>query len=170
MILDAFLLKSEAVVRTCSAKRRPCNFIKKETLAQVFSCEFCEISKNTFFYRTPLLVSYTIFLVFPLFKNRNVVVLKKKRLFNCQDKRRARHKKSKKLLHLKLLKNVHSFILHKRNKGRLRETKKGSVNGDNYADGLASVHLSSVEKHIKARGLYDWAKNFNFKCLCQLTN
>ena len=25
-----------------------CNFIKKETLAQVFSCEFCEISKNTF--------------------------------------------------------------------------------------------------------------------------
>ena len=26
-----------------------CNFIKKETLAQVFSCEFCEIFKNTFF-------------------------------------------------------------------------------------------------------------------------
>ena len=26
-----------------------CNFIKKETLAQVFSCEFCKISKNTFF-------------------------------------------------------------------------------------------------------------------------
>ena len=24
-------------------------FIKKESLAQVFSCEFCEISKNTFF-------------------------------------------------------------------------------------------------------------------------
>ena len=30
-----------------------CNFIKKETLAQVFSCAFCEILKNTFFYRTP---------------------------------------------------------------------------------------------------------------------
>ena len=29
------------------------NFIKKETLAQVFSCEFCEISKNTFSFRTP---------------------------------------------------------------------------------------------------------------------
>ena len=29
------------------------NFIKKESLAQVFSCEFCEISKNNFFYRTP---------------------------------------------------------------------------------------------------------------------
>ena len=26
-----------------------CNFILKETLAQVFSCEFCEIPKNTFF-------------------------------------------------------------------------------------------------------------------------
>ena len=26
-----------------------CNVIKKETLAQVFSREFCEISKNTFF-------------------------------------------------------------------------------------------------------------------------
>ena len=25
------------------------NFIKKETLAQVFSCEFCEIFKNIFF-------------------------------------------------------------------------------------------------------------------------
>ena len=30
------------------------NFIKKGTLAQVFSCEFCKISKNTFFYRTHL--------------------------------------------------------------------------------------------------------------------
>ena len=26
-----------------------CNFIKKEILAQVFSCGFCEISKNTLF-------------------------------------------------------------------------------------------------------------------------
>ena len=30
-------------------KKRPANFIKKEPLPQVFSCEFCEISKNTFF-------------------------------------------------------------------------------------------------------------------------
>ena len=29
-----------------------CNFIKKETLVQVFSCEYYEISKNTFSYRT----------------------------------------------------------------------------------------------------------------------
>ena len=32
-----------------SQERPACNFIKKGTLAQVFSCEFCEISKNTFF-------------------------------------------------------------------------------------------------------------------------
>ena len=31
-----------------AATRGVLNFIKKETLAQVFSCEFCEISKNTF--------------------------------------------------------------------------------------------------------------------------
>ena len=28
-------------------------FIKKESLAPVFSCEYCEISKNIFFYKTP---------------------------------------------------------------------------------------------------------------------
>ena len=27
----------------------PESLVKKETLAQVFSCEFCELSKNTFF-------------------------------------------------------------------------------------------------------------------------
>ena len=32
---------------------KPATLFKKETLAQVFSCEFCEISKNTFFYRAP---------------------------------------------------------------------------------------------------------------------
>ena len=32
---------------------RAFNFIKKETLAQVSSCKFCEISKNIFSYRTP---------------------------------------------------------------------------------------------------------------------
>ena len=34
-----------------------CNFIKKETLTQVFSCEFCEISKNTSSYRTNLVAT-----------------------------------------------------------------------------------------------------------------
>ena len=36
-----------------NSQKKACNFIKKETLAQVFSCEFCEISKNTFFHRIP---------------------------------------------------------------------------------------------------------------------
>ena len=44
------IILREAVVQTCCAQAS--NFIKKETLAQVFSCEFCEISKNTS-YRTP---------------------------------------------------------------------------------------------------------------------
>ena len=56
----------EAVVRRCSVKKvfleilqnSPENdcarvSIKKGTLAQVFSCEFCKISKNTFSDRTP---------------------------------------------------------------------------------------------------------------------
>ena len=38
--------------------RKVCNFIKKETLTQVFSCEFCEISKNIFSYRTPLVAAF----------------------------------------------------------------------------------------------------------------
>ena len=29
-------------------------FFLKETPAQVFSCEYCDIFKNTFFHRTPL--------------------------------------------------------------------------------------------------------------------
>ena len=29
------------------------NFISKETTTQVFPCEYCKISKNDFFYRTP---------------------------------------------------------------------------------------------------------------------
>ena len=28
---------------------KACNFIKKETLAQLFSCKYCEIFKNSFF-------------------------------------------------------------------------------------------------------------------------
>ena len=38
-------------------KVETCNFIKKETLVQVFCCEFCEISKNTFSYRTTLVAA-----------------------------------------------------------------------------------------------------------------
>ena len=41
-----------------------CNFIEKDTLAQVFSCEFYEIFKNNLVYRIPPVTAY-IFL-FPL--------------------------------------------------------------------------------------------------------
>ena len=34
-----------------------CNFMIKETLEQAFACEFCEISRNTFSYRTPPLAA-----------------------------------------------------------------------------------------------------------------
>ena len=44
---ECFLLK------TWGLRPEACNFLKKETPAQVFSYEFCEIFKNTFFYRTP---------------------------------------------------------------------------------------------------------------------
>ena len=39
--------------KVAGLRSEACNFIKKETLTQVFSGELCEISKNTFFYRTP---------------------------------------------------------------------------------------------------------------------
>ena len=41
----SFLMKMQA---------EACNFIKKETLAQVISCKFCEIFKDTFSYRIQL--------------------------------------------------------------------------------------------------------------------
>ena len=36
---------------------RPATLLKKKTLAQVFSCEFYQISKNTLFYRTTLVAA-----------------------------------------------------------------------------------------------------------------
>ena len=40
-----------------SCRPQAYNFIQKETLELVFSCGFCEISKNILSYRTPLLVA-----------------------------------------------------------------------------------------------------------------
>ena len=76
---------TEAVVQRCSVKKvfleisqnsqgntcarvsflkklqaEACNFIKKETVAQVFSCKFCGFCKNTFSYRTPLVAASVI--------------------------------------------------------------------------------------------------------------
>ena len=80
-VLTRIYIVTEAVVRKCSVKNmfleisqnsqkntcakvsfliklqpQTCNFIKKEALAELFSCEFCEISMNTFSYRTPPVV------------------------------------------------------------------------------------------------------------------
>ena len=46
-------VRTEAVTQRCSVITVACNFIKRESLAQLFSCEFGKISKNTFSYRTP---------------------------------------------------------------------------------------------------------------------
>ena len=46
-------LKWEAVVWRCSVKKV---FLERH-LARVFSCEFCKISKSTFFHRTPLVAA-----------------------------------------------------------------------------------------------------------------
>ena len=64
---------AEAVVWRCSAEKvfleiwqftgkhqyqgKACNFFEKETWAQEFSCEFCEMSKNIFSYRTSLVAA-----------------------------------------------------------------------------------------------------------------
>ena len=45
---------------TCVTVSFLIKLIKKETLAQLFSCEICEIFKNTFFYRTPLVAASEI--------------------------------------------------------------------------------------------------------------
>ena len=82
-------LYSEAVAQTCSVKKvfleilqnsqesicarvsfliklqaLPASLLKKR-LAQVFSFEFCKISKNIFFYRTPL-VAASIYSTIPI--------------------------------------------------------------------------------------------------------
>ena len=51
-LLTATISKSSRPEVFCkSVEISPCIFIYKETLAQVFSCEFCEIFKNAFFTR-----------------------------------------------------------------------------------------------------------------------
>ena len=44
---------------------------EKETMTQVFSCEFCEISKNTFFNRTPTF----FFFFFSILYFRSIVIV-----------------------------------------------------------------------------------------------
>ena len=76
LLFSFFVINAEAVAKTCSVKKvfleisqkwqentcvrvsiliklQAYNFIQIETLAQGFSCDSCEISKNTFSYRAP---------------------------------------------------------------------------------------------------------------------
>ena len=83
MLHSIWICLIEAVFRRCSVKKmlwkflkqihrktlvpeslfqnicgpRSWNFIKKETLTQMFSCEFWDIFINTYFYRTPLVAA-----------------------------------------------------------------------------------------------------------------
>ena len=52
-------ISQNSVENSCAKSCRPdsCNFIKKETLAQVFSYEFFEIFKNIFCSGTPLVAA-----------------------------------------------------------------------------------------------------------------
>ena len=43
-----------------------CNFIKKETLAQVFSCEFCKNFKTTFFTEQTQVATSVCYKVYPM--------------------------------------------------------------------------------------------------------
>ena len=52
-----FLIKLQASAKVSFFKPQAGNFIKKETLAQVFSGKFCIIFKNTLFYSTPVAAS-----------------------------------------------------------------------------------------------------------------
>ena len=51
------VLRNFAKFQKNTCTRDACNFIKKEVLAQAFSCQSCEFSKNTFSYRTPLVAA-----------------------------------------------------------------------------------------------------------------
>ena len=42
-------MKKDPLKKECYCRSEAYNFIKKDTLVQMFTCEFCEISKNTFF-------------------------------------------------------------------------------------------------------------------------
>ena len=44
----------------------PATLLRKKILAQVFSCEFCEIYKNTFYYRTPLVAASGVLINFAI--------------------------------------------------------------------------------------------------------
>ena len=75
-VFNFFLLLSEVVAQICSVKKVLLEILQnwqentsarisgqaciKEILAQVFSCEFCKIFKNTFSYRAPSVAAFVL--------------------------------------------------------------------------------------------------------------
>ena len=59
---NTFFFSRTPPVAASSSKSYACNFIKKQTRAQMFCCEFCKISKNIFYYRTPPVAASVLFL------------------------------------------------------------------------------------------------------------
>ena len=48
-MLKHYTIKNKMHKMATFKRLRPATLFKKETLVQVFSCEFCQISKDTFF-------------------------------------------------------------------------------------------------------------------------
>ena len=75
-----------------------CNFIKKDALAQLFFCEFCKISKNTFFTKNLRVTASVIPFRVPL-KHRKCVqkdltLIITFRNSNCNDDDNSHNNKS----------------------------------------------------------------------------
>ena len=55
--LEVFCKKDALKNFAKATGKQACNFIKKETLVQVFFCELCKVFKNTVLYRAPPLAA-----------------------------------------------------------------------------------------------------------------
>ena len=62
------------------------------------------------------------------------------KFFNCQAQQGPKHKTTQK----KTCKVSCGSLPYIGNKARLRGIKKETVNVDNYADGVASIHLTAI--------------------------
>ena len=62
---------------------RVCNFIKKEALGQVFSCEFCRIFKNTFF-KEHLRATASVYNTFAFEPGNRIILLQSDHIHKAQ--------------------------------------------------------------------------------------
>ena len=83
MFVLQFHIMIQIIVVCFFFRSQACNVIKNKTLAQVFSCEFCEIFKNTFF--TEDLRRLLLFFKTKITENANVKNLWIKDLSNLSN-------------------------------------------------------------------------------------